>query len=170
VQNSNIKTVGFHQKHSLISNGLKDWRRMDIDEIKKILPHRYPFLFIDRVTNFTDKKIEAIKNVTVDEPFFVGHFPDYPLMPGVLQIEAMAQAAGILIAKISGQEITGKNSLPLFLGIEKARFRKMVRPGDQLKIICEIISLKGKIAKAQGKIYIGEEEICEAELLLGFSQ
>jgi 3-hydroxyacyl-[acyl-carrier-protein] dehydratase len=142
---------------------------MDIDEIKKILPHRYPFLFIDRVISFTDKKIEAVKNVTVDEPFFNGHFPDYPLMPGVLQIEAMAQAAGILIAKIYEMEVTSPDKLPLFLGIEKARFRKMVRPGDQLKIICEIINLKGKIAKAQGKIFVGEEEVCDAELLLGFS-
>ncbi len=142
---------------------------MNIDEIKKILPHRYPFLFLDQVLNYTDKKIEAIKNVTIDEPFFNGHFPDYPIMPGVLQIEAMAQAAGILIAKISGLEVTSPNRLPLFLGIERARFRKMVRPGDQLKIVCEIINLKGKIAKAQGKILVGDEEVCDAELLLGFS-
>jgi 3-hydroxyacyl-[acyl-carrier-protein] dehydratase len=126
-------------------------------------------LFIDRVISFTDKKIEAIKNVTVDEPFFNGHFPDYPLMPGVLQIEAMAQAAGILIVKIYGMEATSPDKLPLFLGIEKARFRKMVRPGDQLKISCEIINLKGRIAKAQGKIFVGDEEVCDAELLLGFS-
>ena len=151
---------------------------MEIDEIKRILPHRYPFLFIDRVVNFTDKKIEAIKNVTVDESFFNGHFPDYPLMPGVIMIEAMAQAAGILIAKIFGQrdsrtrigEVTAPNNLPLFLGIEKARFRKMVRPGDQLKIFCEIVSLKGKIAKVQGKILVSEELVCEAELLLGFGK
>lgn len=141
---------------------------MEIDEIKKILPHRYPFLFIDRVVNFTDKKIEAIKNVTVDEPFFNGHFPDYPLMPGVIMIEAMAQASGILIAQLFGQKETGKDNLPLFLGIEKARFRKKVRPGDQLRIFCEIISLKGKIAKAQGKILVGDDVVCEAELLLGF--
>lgn len=142
---------------------------MDIDDIKKAIPHRYPFLFIDRVISFSDKKIEAIKNVSVDEPFFEGHFPRYPLMPGVLMIEALAQAAGILIVKISGEEMAGKKTLPLFLGIEKARFRKMVRPGDQLKIVCEIVNLKGKIAKAQGKIFVGEETVCEAELLLGFS-
>ena len=142
---------------------------MNIDEIKKVLPHRYPFLFIDRVISYTDKKIEAVKNVTVDEPFFNGHFPDYPLMPGVLQIEAIAQAAGILIAKISGMDATSPDKLPLFLGIEKARFRKMVRPGDQLKIICEIINMKGKIAKAQGKIFVNDEVVCDAELLLGFS-
>lgn len=143
---------------------------MEIDEIKKILPHRYPFLFIDRVINFTDKKIEAIKNVASDEPFFNGHFPDYPLLPGVIMIEAIAQAAEIVIAKISGQEATTQNNLPLFLGIEKARFRKMVRPGDQLKIYCEIINLKGKIAKAQGKILVGDEMVCEAEILLGFGK
>jgi 3-hydroxyacyl-[acyl-carrier-protein] dehydratase len=145
---------------------------MEIEEIKKILPHRYPFLFIDRVVNFTDKKIEAIKNVTVDEPFFNGHFPDYPLLPGVIMIEAIAQASGILIAQLFGQKQMGASTsggLPLFLGIEKARFRKMVRPGDQLKIFCEIVSLKGKIAKVQGKILVGEEIACEAELLLGFN-
>lgn len=143
---------------------------MEIEEIKMILPHRYPFLFIDRVVNFTDKKIEAIKNVTVDEPFFIGHFPDYPLMPGVIMIEAMAQASGILIAKLFSQTEKKDKNLPLFLGIEKARFRKKVRPGDQLRIFCEITSLKGKIAKAQGKILVGEEVVCEAELLLGFGQ
>jgi 3-hydroxyacyl-[acyl-carrier-protein] dehydratase len=142
---------------------------MEIDDIKKILPHRYPFLLIDRVINFTDKKIEAIKNVTVNEPFFQGHFPDYPLMPGVLMIEAMAQAAGILIVKISGPETVSKDTIPLFLGIERAKFKKKVRPGDQLKIICEITNLKGKIAKVAGQIYVGEELACEAELLLGFA-
>jgi len=142
---------------------------MEIDDIKKILPHRYPFLLIDRVINFTDKKIEAIKNVTVNEPFFQGHFPDYPLMPGVLMIEAMAQAAGILIVKISGPDAVTKDTIPLFLGIERAKFKKKVRPGDQLKIICEITSLKGKIAKVAGQIYVGEELACEAELLLGFA-
>jgi len=143
---------------------------MEIDEIKKILPHRYPFLFIDRVISYNDKRIEAIKNVTGNEPFFNGHFPDYPLMPGVLQVEAMAQAVGILIVKISGNEIAGKDTLPLFLGIEKARFREKVRPGDQLRIICQIISMKGKIAKASGQIFIQDKLVCEAELLLGFSQ
>ncbi len=141
---------------------------MEIDEIKKIIPHRYPFLFIDRVVNYTEKKIEAVKNVTVDEPFFQGHFPGYPIMPGVIMIEAMAQASGILIAKLFGLKETTPDNLPLFLGIEKARFRKKVRPGDQLKIFCEIVNLKGKIAKAQGKIFIGEDLACEAELLLGF--
>lgn len=142
---------------------------MEIDDIQKILPHRYPFLLIDRVTNFTDKKIEAIKNVTVNEPFFRGHFPDYPLMPGVLMIEAMAQAAGILIVNLSGQETLSKDTLPLFLGIERARFKRKVRPGDQLKILCEITTLKGNIAKVAGQIYVGEELTCEAELLLGFT-
>jgi 3-hydroxyacyl-[acyl-carrier-protein] dehydratase len=142
---------------------------MEIDEIKKILPHRYPFLFVDRVIQFTDKKIEAVKNVTVDEPFFQGHFPDYPLLPGVIMIEAMAQVAGILIIKISGNEVIS-NNLPLFLGIEKARFRKAVRPGDQLKINCEIVNLKGKIAKVSGQIFVGDELTCEAELLLGFGK
>ncbi|MCX7785452.1 MAG: 3-hydroxyacyl-ACP dehydratase FabZ [candidate division WOR-3 bacterium] len=143
---------------------------MEIYDIKKILPHRYPFLFIDRVIEITDKKIECIKNVTIDEPFFQGHFPDYPLMPGVLMIEAMAQAAGIVLIKLFPEDFASGNGVPLFLGIEKARFRKMVRPGDTLKIICEIVSLKGSIAKAQGKILVGEDVVCEGELLLGFSK
>lgn len=143
---------------------------MEIDEVKKILPHRYPFLFIDRVIEVTDKKIECIKNVTIDEPFFQGHFPNFPLMPGVLMIEAMAQAAGIVLIKLFPEDFASSTSIPLFLGIEKARFRKMVRPGDTLKIICEIVSLKGKIAKAQGKILVAEDVVCEAELLLGFGK
>ncbi len=143
---------------------------MEIDEIKNILPHRYPFLFIDRVIDITDKKIECIKNVTIDEPFFQGHFPNFPLMPGVLMIEAMAQAAGIVLIKLFPEDFASANSIPLFLGIERARFRKMVRPGDTLKIICEIVSLKGKIAKAQGKILVAEEVVCEGELLLGFGK
>ncbi len=143
---------------------------MEIDEIKKILPHRYPFLFLDRVIDITDKKIECLKNVTIAEPFFQGHFPNFPLMPGVLMIEAMAQAAGIVLIKLFPEDFAPTNSVPLFLGIEKARFRKMVRPGDTLKIICEIISLKGKIAKTQGKILVNNDIVCEAELLLGFSR
>jgi 3-hydroxyacyl-[acyl-carrier-protein] dehydratase len=142
---------------------------MEIDEIKKILPHRYPFLFVDRVIDFSDKKIEAIKNVSIDEPFFQGHFPDYPLMPGVLQIEAIAQVAGILIVKTSSEDLLKQKSLPLFLAIEKARFRKIVRPGDQLRITCEIVNFKGNIAKVTGQIYVGTAVACEADLLLGFN-
>ncbi|MEO0077083.1 MAG: 3-hydroxyacyl-ACP dehydratase FabZ [candidate division WOR-3 bacterium] len=141
---------------------------MEIDEIKKILPHRPPFLFVDKVVNWTDKRIEAIKNVSINEDYFNGHFPNFPLLPGVIMIEAMAQVGGILIAKLIGQEFKVPETLPLFLGVDKARFRKMVRPGDQLKIICEIIMLKGRVAKLQGKVFVGEEIACEAELLIGF--
>lgn len=143
---------------------------MEIDEVKKILPHRYPFLFIDRVIEINDRRIEAVKNVTIDEPFFNGHFPNYPLMPGVLQIEAMAQAAGILMIIQNSQFKNQTSQLPLFLGIEKARFREKVRPGDQLKIICEIISIKGRIAKASGRIFVQDKTVAEAELLLGFGK
>lgn len=141
---------------------------MEIDEIKKILPHRPPFLFVDKVVNWTDKRIEAIKNVSINEDYFRGHFPNFPLLPGVIMIEAMAQVGGILIAKLIRQEFKVPETLPLFLGVDKARFRKMVRPGDQLKIICEIIMLKGRVAKLQGKVFVGEEIACEAELLIGF--
>jgi len=141
---------------------------MDIDQIKKLLPHRYPFLFIDRVTSLTDHEIVALKNVTMNEPYFAGHFPNFPIMPGVIIIEAIAQASGILIAKKLG-DLYDPNKLVLFLGIEKARFKDMVRPGDQLKIVCTIQHLRTKIARVLGKVYVDEKIVCEADLMIGFN-
>lgn len=138
---------------------------MKLDEIKKLLPHREPFLFVDEVTKIEDNRIEAVKRIQGDEYFFPGHFPNYPLMPGVLIIEALAQASGILLLK-NKPEARGK--LNLFLGIDKVRFRQQVRPGDTLKLICELLSIKKNICKVYGKALVKEKVVCEGELLLGF--
>jgi 3-hydroxyacyl-[acyl-carrier-protein] dehydratase len=138
------------------------------EEIQKILPHRYPFLLLDRILEFTvNEKVIGLKNVTVNEPFFQGHFPGKPIMPGVLIIEAMAQAGGILAFKSNPQHI-GK-SLFYFLAIDKVKFRKPVVPGDQL--ILEVIALrKGqKVWKLQGKAYVQENLVAEAELTASIS-
>ncbi len=136
---------------------------MDIDEIKKILPHRYPFLFVDRITAITENSIEGIKNVTGNEPFFAGHFPDYPLMPGVLIIEAIAQVAAVLILK----KLTAEGRLAVFMGIDRARFRRLVRPGDTLKLVAEIIHLKATVVKLKGAAYVNGELACDTEFMAG---
>ena len=132
----------------------------DIQEILKILPHRYPFLLIDRVTELNrTKRIVAIKNVSVNEPYFVGHFPAGPIMPGVLVVEAMAQAGGVLLlTEFPDRE----NKLLLFTGIERARFRRPVRPGDQLRIEVDVVAWRGTAGRMQGKAYVGEKLACEA--------
>src|SRR3989344_2672502 len=123
---------------------------MEIDEIKKYLPHRYPFLLVDRVIHFElGVSITAIKNVTINEPFFQGHFPFFPVMPGVLIVEAMAQAAGLLTLKTIGEEFTEDN-LFFFAGIDNARFKKTVRPGDQLEITVEILHKRPRLWKFKG--------------------
>jgi 3-hydroxyacyl-[acyl-carrier-protein] dehydratase len=133
---------------------------LGIDEILRILPHRYPFLLVDRVIEITrTKRIVAIKNVTVNEPFFAGHFPEHPIMPGVLVVEAMAQAGGVLLlTEFSDRD----EKLLLFTGIERARFRRPVRPGDQLRIEVDVLAWRGTAGRMQGKAYIGEKLACEA--------
>ncbi len=123
----------------------------DITEIMSILPHRYPFLLIDRVIEMERKKrVVAIKNVTVNEPHFMGHFPDYPIMPGVLTIEAMAQAGGaLLLTEFSEEERAGK--LMVFTGIEEARFRRPVVPGDQLRIEVTVLNWRSRMVKLRGE-------------------
>jgi 3-hydroxyacyl-[acyl-carrier-protein] dehydratase len=125
-------------------------KTMDIVEIMSILPHRYPFLLIDRVVELERKtRIVAIKNVTVNEPHFTGHFPDYPIMPGVLTIEAMAQAGGaLLLTEFSAEERAGK--LMVFTGIDEARFRRPVVPGDQLRIEVKVLNWRSRAVKMQG--------------------
>ncbi|MEO0102676.1 MAG: 3-hydroxyacyl-ACP dehydratase FabZ [candidate division WOR-3 bacterium] len=142
---------------------------MDINGIKEILPHRYPFLFVDRVVEEKENGIIAIKSVTINEPFFVGHFPDFPLMPGVLLCEALAQTAGIFLLKDIPKE-ERKNRVPLFLGLDKVRFKKMVRPGDTLKIKCELIQKRENIFRFQGEIKVEEEIALTGEILLGFKE
>jgi len=133
----------------------------DVNDIARILPHRYPFLLLDRITHFTQKSIEGVKNVTVNEPFFNGHFPGNPVMPGVLQIEAMAQAGGILLLNIV--ENPADNWVYL-LAIENARFRKPVVPGDQLVLRIELENIKRNICKMSGKAYVDGQVVSEALL------
>ena len=140
---------------------------LDIYAILKRLPHRYPFLLVDRAEDYQPRKsITGIKNVTFNEPFFQGHFPGEPVMPGVLILEAMAQAGGIL-ACLSDQEMIGR--LVYFAGVDKARFRRVVRPGDQLVLRLEMIKQKGKITKMSGKAYVDEQLATEAELMASFA-
>lgn len=132
---------------------------IDIKEIQSIIPHRYPFLLVDRVTEFEPgKKIVGIKNVTINEPFFQGHFPGNPIMPGVLIVEAMAQVSGVLGFK-SG--VSGKSVF--FLSIEKARFRKPVVPGDQLRMEIEVLHNRKGIFKFSGKAYVDDNLVCESD-------
>jgi 3-hydroxyacyl-[acyl-carrier-protein] dehydratase len=137
---------------------------MDIVEIMAILPHRYPFLLIDRVIDMERKtRIVAIKNVTVNEPHFVGHFPDYPIMPGVLTIEAMAQAGGaLLLTEFSEEERAGK--LMVFTGIEEARFRRPVLPGDQLRIEVTVVNWRSRAVKMRGECTVDGKIVADATI------
>src|SRR5215471_14896649 len=133
---------------------------MDIGDILKILPHRYPFLLIDRIIELERmKRIVALKNVTITEPFFQGHFPDKPIMPGVLIIEAIAQAGGLLLLT----EVPNRDELLMvFTGIEKARFRRPVVPGDQLRIEVEVRAWRLTAARLEGKAYVDGKVAAEA--------
>jgi 3-hydroxyacyl-[acyl-carrier-protein] dehydratase len=134
---------------------------MDIVEIMKVLPHRPPFLLIDRIEEMEEGlSATAIKNVTMNEPFFVGHFPENPVMPGVLIIEALAQTGAVAI--LSLPENKGKTAY--FGGIKKARFRRKVVPGDTLRLVVEIIRLKGPVGIGSAVAYVGDEVAAEAEL------
>ncbi|MDX9699520.1 MAG: 3-hydroxyacyl-ACP dehydratase FabZ [Rhodocyclaceae bacterium] len=138
---------------------------MDINEILNYLPHRYPFLLVDRVVEMEEgKRIVAIKNVTINEPFFPGHFPHRPVMPGVLILEAMAQAAALLSFKTSGQT-PDDNSVVYFAGIDGARFKRPVVPGDQLILEAEIIRTMRNIWKYKATARVGDELAAEAELM-----
>ena len=140
---------------------------MEIKEIMEIIPHRYPFLLVDRVLELDPgKRAVGIKNVSVNEPFFQGHFPGYPVMPGVLIIEAMAQVGAVAVLKLPG--FAGK--IALFAGIDKARFRRQVLPGDQLRIVVEVIKLRGTVGKASAIACVGEEVAAEAELMFALSE
>ena len=138
---------------------------MDINEILSYLPHRYPFLLIDRVLEIEEgKRIVAIKNVTMNEPFFPGHFPGHPVMPGVLIIEAMAQAAALLSFKSSGVK-PDENLVVLFAGIDNVRFKRQVVPGDQLVFEAEILQAKRNIYKYKGVARVDGQLATEAELM-----
>ena len=134
---------------------------MDINEIKSILPHRYPFLLVDKVLEIVeDQKIVAQKNVTVNEPFFQGHFPQEPIMPGVLQLEAIAQAGAIVV--LSKPENKGK--LAIFAGASNVKWKRIVRPGDVLDINVELLKMRGSFGFAKGIITVDGEVACQAEI------
>ena len=138
---------------------------MDIHEILRLLPHRYPFLMVDRVTAIeVGKSIRAIKNVTINEPFFTGHFPRRPVMPGVLMLEAMAQAAALLSFATQGLAPDDR-TVYYFAGIDAARFKRPVEPGDQMLMHVTLLRAKSGIFKFKGTTHVGDELACEAELM-----
>ncbi len=138
---------------------------MEIHAILKQLPHRYPFLLVDRVVELeSNKRIRAIKNVTFNEPYFMGHFPGRPVMPGVLMLEALAQAAGLLAFDAMGQ-VPDENNIYYFVGIDSARFKRPVEPGDQLILEASIDRVRAGIWKFKGIARVGDEVACEAELM-----
>jgi len=137
---------------------------LDINIIQKILPHRYPFLLVDRILESTDKKVVGLKNVTINEPFFQGHFPGHPIMPGVLILEAMAQVGGV--GALNLPENFGK--LAYFLSIKEAKFRKPVVPGDQLIIEVEILKKKLSVMQVRTVAKVAGEVVTEAEMMFAF--
>ncbi|WP_281974492.1 3-hydroxyacyl-ACP dehydratase FabZ [Halobacillus litoralis] len=135
---------------------------LDIQAIKEIIPHRYPFLLIDQVEELVEgERAVGYKNVTVNEPFFQGHFPDYPVMPGVLITEALAQMGAV--AMLKKEENQGK--LAFFTGIDKCRFKRQVKPGDRLKLEVEIVRIKGPMGKGKATASVEGEVACEAEIM-----
>jgi len=136
----------------------------NIKEIMGLLPHRYPFLLVDKILEIEEgKRIIGIKNVSINEPFFQGHFPDSPIMPAVLLLEAMAQTGGILVLDLEGEKSKMRNVL--FLGIDKARFRKPVYPGDQVRFELEVLQRKKSVWKFKGEAFVEGTLVAEAELM-----
>jgi 3-hydroxyacyl-[acyl-carrier-protein] dehydratase len=134
----------------------------DISEILAVMPHRYPFLLIDRVVEMSENTIRAIKNVTINEPHFLGHFPEVPVMPGVLLVEGMAQAGGfLLLSQVEDRD----DKLIYFTGIDKCRFRKPVVPGDQVVFEVEILAKRSTFAKIKGRALVDDEVVCEAHMM-----
>lgn len=145
--------------------GVSDVITMDIHKVLSLLPHRYPFLLIDRVLEFKrDKQLTALKNVSYNEPYFVGHFPVRPVMPGVLIVEAMAQATGLL-AMASRPEEVGEKALYYFVGIDKARFKRPVEPGDQLILKVDLLAVRRGIWKFNGEARVDDRLVASAEIM-----
>lgn len=139
---------------------------LTIDQIREILPHRYPMLLVDRILEISDERVVGIKNVTANEPFFQGHFPDYPIMPGVLVVEAMAQCGGVLALRSISDRA---NKVVLFASIDDCRFRMPVTPGDQLRLELDIIRRRGAVIKMRGRALVGDRLAAEAVLMCSVS-
>jgi len=135
---------------------------LDSREIQHLIPHRYPMLMVDRVLECDDQaRIVGLKNLSVNEPFFQGHFPGTPIMPGVLQIEAMAQVGGLLFCRKRGV----RGILPLFMGVDKARFRRPIGPGDQMRIEVDLVQERGRVFRCRGVVRVDGQPASEAELM-----
>jgi len=135
---------------------------LDVQAIKEIIPHRYPFLLVDKVVEIEEeKRVVGIKNVTINEPFFEGHFPAYPVMPGVLILEALAQVGAIAVLGVE----QNKGKIGFLAGIDKCRFKRQVKPGDQLRLEVEITRMRGSIGKGKGVATVDGEVACEAEIM-----
>jgi 3-hydroxyacyl-[acyl-carrier-protein] dehydratase len=141
----------------------------DIQKVMQLLPHRYPFLLVDRILELeVGKRVVGLKNVTINEPFFQGHFPNQPIMPGVLIIEAMGQAGGVLAASALPEDEA--DQVIIFMGMDKVRFRKPVVPGDQLIFELEVLKQRRKIFKMSGVAKVDGKVVAEAELMAGFQE
>ncbi|MGB9859914.1 MAG: 3-hydroxyacyl-ACP dehydratase FabZ [Moorellaceae bacterium] len=139
---------------------------LDIKAVQEILPHRYPFLLVDRIIELEPgRRAVGLKNVSANEWYFSGHFPGYPIMPGVLIVEALAQVGAV--ALLSQPEWGGR--IPFFGGLDKVRFRRQVVPGDVLRLEVEVIRVKGRVGKALGRAWVGQELACEGELMFAIS-
>lgn len=152
----------YNEIHSEADKRIKEKDNMlDVEQIKEIIPHRYPFLLVDKVTEMEQgKRVVGLKNVSINEPFFQGHFPDYPVMPGVLIVEALAQVGAIAVLNIEGN----KGKIGFLAGVDKCRFKRQVKPGDQLKLEVEILRMKGPVGKGKGIATVDGEVACEAEI------
>jgi 3-hydroxyacyl-[acyl-carrier-protein] dehydratase len=139
---------------------------LDVQQISRILPHRYPMLMVDRIVEMTENSIVGIKNVTIGEPHFNGHFPEFPVMPGVLIVEAMAQVGGILVGEVAPHT---RGKVMFLASVEEAKFRKPVVPGDQLRIEMKLLRLKYSVAKMQGIAKVDGQVVAEARLLCKLS-
>jgi beta-hydroxyacyl-ACP dehydratase FabZ len=141
---------------------------LDVPAIERVIPHRFPFLMIDRVIELGDDKVVALKNVSANEPYFAGHFPGHPIMPGVLQVEAMAQAGAVLALNQMAEP--GQSPLVFFMGIDKVKFRKPVVPGDQLRLEVTPLRKGGAIWKMAGRALVDDNVVSEAEFLATFKK